>query len=612
MQLSTGQYIGQYRIVNKLGAGGMAEIFRAHQENMGRDVAIKVLKADLDEAPEATERFRREARTIASLSHPHIIKVFDYDRYKDIFYLVMELLEGGTLADRIRRGPLPLDTINTILSQVAQALDYIHNNGIVHRDLKPSNILFDRNGYAILTDFGISKRMNTIAALTAAGMAMGTLVYMAPEQLQGEPSDKRADVYALGVVLFEMLTGKLPFDGTEPYAVFQSKLSGQVPSVQQLRPDAPAGIQEIVEKALAQNPDERFQSTTDLASAFDSALKSKPFSPARPTAKSPAARMETLPELPSPFPAQGAGDRTLPEMASPFAVPGSAAPVGGDKTLPELPSPFPAQGAGDRTLPETPSPFYGGQPSSPSPRPDLLSGPISAPTRRGQWRVTREIGEPRKRSPLPLLLAGVVIILLLGGGAAFVLLKNPTPTPTPTSQPTAVAAAPTQEATTSAPPSTTPSATSAPTLPTATATTEAGPGPFEPVLSTGAPTSAATLPVFGDNGKSDVPTEFVPLLHYALEQSPSLKYDHFSCKTYVQVMSNLKTIAGSAGDEKQAADAKDLVQNADAKQLLKYCSSENTPPVEHQLPQDEVIAWGNVRLLLTAALAKYEPQPGYR
>src|SRR5262245_20143296 len=174
MQLSTGQNIGQYRIISKLGAGGMADIFRAHQENMGRDVAIKVLKADQGDAG-STERFRREARTIASLSHPHIIKVFDYDRFQDIFYLIMELLEGGTLADRIRRGPLPLETINTILSQVAQALDYIHSNGIIHRDLKPSNILFDRNGYAILTDFGISKRMDTIAALTAAGMAMGTL-----------------------------------------------------------------------------------------------------------------------------------------------------------------------------------------------------------------------------------------------------------------------------------------------------------------------------------------------------------------------------------------------------------------------------------------------------
>jgi serine/threonine protein kinase len=591
MQLATGQQIGQYRIIGRLGTGGMAEIYRAHQENMGRDVAIKILRADISAGAEGTERFKREARTIASLSHPHIIKVFEYDRFHDLFYLVMELMEGGTLADRIQRGPLPLDTINTVLGQIAQALDYIHRNGIVHRDLKPSNILFDRNGYAILTDFGISKRTETLAALTAAGMAMGTLVYMAPEQLHGEPSDKRTDVYALGVVLFEMLTGKLPFDTTTPGEIFQGKMSAAVPSIRKLRPAAPEGAQQVVEKAMAHDPADRYQSATELAVAFDAVFRDAPAT--RPTSQpvDRPAYAPTMPEQP-PLPV----DRTIPEL------PPTSQRTPTDKTLPEGPPPSrpPA-----RTLPEQPAP--------------LVSAPI---------RTWPDEPVAARGGRGPLLAVAALIVLLALGGIIFMASRggpaNPIPSPT-VGQVALATQTPTQAATatTASSPTTAPSATTVPTTATVEATRTptntptpaltATPVPSATIDQTviaeatrrNAPTQAATQAATpGDFGSAlpAVPTDIVELLRFAI-RSESLKAENFNCRIYVKVMSNLKDIA--ANDDKGADDADDLVQSDDAQGVLKYCADPKAPGGDHELPQDVAIPWGNVRLIMISVFAKY-------
>src|SRR5215831_2656843 len=230
-----GLRLGQYVITARLGTGGMATVYRARQESMGRDVAIKVIRPDLTEEPDFVARFEREARTVAALSHPHILKVFDFGQHDELVYLVMELLSGGSLADLIREGPLPINSITILLDQIASALDYAHRKGIVHRDLKPQNVLLDEANNAHLTDFGIAKILGETAGLTQSGVAMGTPAYMSPEQWQGQPLDARADVYALGIMLFEMLTGVLPFRAETPATLMFKHLQEPPPSVLEAR-----------------------------------------------------------------------------------------------------------------------------------------------------------------------------------------------------------------------------------------------------------------------------------------------------------------------------------------------------------------------------------------
>ncbi len=270
-----GQQFGQYRILGMLGRGGMATVFRAQQTSMDREVAIKVIKPDLVETEEFVERFRREARTIASLGHPHILKVFDYGQQDDMVYLVMELVKGGSLADLIRRGSLPLEGARKTLEQVASALDYAHAQGIIHRDLKPQNVLLDSTGNAVLTDFGIAKLLNETTALTQSGMAMGTPAYMPPEQWQGRSLDARADVYSLGIMLFEMLTGQLPFNADTPPAMMYLHLQEPPPSIVARRADLPAGTEQVLQKALTKDRDKRFASAGALSSAFRASLEGK-------------------------------------------------------------------------------------------------------------------------------------------------------------------------------------------------------------------------------------------------------------------------------------------------------------------------------------------------
>jgi formylglycine-generating enzyme required for sulfatase activity len=209
---------------------------------------------------------------MASLQHAHIVQLLDYGQTDDAVYLVMELLNGGSLAKLMRRGPMPLETARRILEQVASALDYAHQRGVIHRDVKPHNILIDEEGCVHLTDFGIAKLLAETTALTQSGIAIGTPAYMSPEQWQGKPCDGRTDLYALGVVLFEMLTGRLPFTGDTPASLLYAHLCEPPPPIRSLRPRLPLGVETVVNTTLAKDPAQRYASAGDLAAAYKAAL----------------------------------------------------------------------------------------------------------------------------------------------------------------------------------------------------------------------------------------------------------------------------------------------------------------------------------------------------
>jgi len=270
-----GQRLGQYEITALLGKGGMATVYRAWQASIEREVAIKVIHPYLVESGDFAVRFQREARLAASLRHPHILKVFDYGQHDHWAYLVTELLAGGSLADRLQHGPLSPDATSRILEQIASGLDYAHDKGILHRDLKPPNVLLDEMGSAYLTDFGIARILSETTALTQSGLVIGTPSYMPPEQWQGKVLDARADIYALGITLFEMLTGKLPFTADTPATMMYLHLEQPPPSLRLEQPELPEAVEAVIQKALAKKAADRFSSALEMAFSFKAALDTR-------------------------------------------------------------------------------------------------------------------------------------------------------------------------------------------------------------------------------------------------------------------------------------------------------------------------------------------------
>ncbi|GAB4555653.1 MAG: hypothetical protein OHK0023_27120 [Anaerolineae bacterium] len=270
-----GQTVGQYALLELIGQGGMASVYRARQENMKRDVAIKVIESRLAQSPEFIARFEREAQLVASLNHPHILKVFDYGQAEGLVYLVMELHSGGSLAGLIRmRGRLTTKYAAQLTGQIASALDYAHKRGIIHRDLKPQNVLLDEQGNAILTDFGIAKLLQPDAtALTQTGMVMGTPTYMAPEVWQGLTVDARADVYSLGIMLYEMLTGTPPYSAETPAGMMYQHLNEYPTPLYQRQPDVPQSIDQVINVAVAKVREQRFQTAGELSAALGVAMQ---------------------------------------------------------------------------------------------------------------------------------------------------------------------------------------------------------------------------------------------------------------------------------------------------------------------------------------------------
>lgn len=274
-----GQTIGKYRVLEALGRGGMAQVYRAYHPQLDRYVAIKVLRSDLVEHEEFLARFRREAHAVSGLRHPNIVQVFDFDVQDELYYMVMELLEGNTLRAKLNeyrtRGQrMPIPEILRILDDVLNGLGYAHGEGIIHRDIKPANIMLTKRGQAVVTDFGIAQIVGS-TQYTVSGALMGTLSYMAPEQGLRGHCDSRSDVYSLGIVLYEMLTGYTPFDADTPLAILMKHLNDPLPLPSKMDPSLPAVLEPIVLKALSKDPDDRYQSAAEMAATLQQAAGSQ-------------------------------------------------------------------------------------------------------------------------------------------------------------------------------------------------------------------------------------------------------------------------------------------------------------------------------------------------
>jgi beta-lactam-binding protein with PASTA domain len=261
---------GRYRIMRKLGSGGMADVYMAEDQQLGRRVALKVLHRRFAEDEQFVERFRREASSAAGLSHPNVVAIFDRGEWDGTYYISMELVEGRTLKEIVReKGPAPPEAAVDLTLQILRAARYAHKHGVVHRDIKPHNVLIDHDGRVRVTDFGIARAGTS--DITETGSVMGTAQYLSPEQAQGRPVDERADLYAIGIVLYELLTGQVPFDAEQPVTVALKQVSELPVPPAELVPAIPPAIDAVVMRALEKDPDRRYQSADEFIAALDDA-----------------------------------------------------------------------------------------------------------------------------------------------------------------------------------------------------------------------------------------------------------------------------------------------------------------------------------------------------
>ncbi|MGI9058037.1 MAG: protein kinase domain-containing protein [Ktedonobacteraceae bacterium] len=266
-----GKSLGQFRVVERIGVGGMATVFKAYQPNLDRYVAIKVLPAYHARDPVFVKRFVQEARAVAKLIHPNILQIHDFGDQDNVTYIVMEYVEGGTLKDRLKR-PLAVPEAVDYMIQAAEGLDCAHRNGIIHRDVKPANMLLRKDGYLLLSDFGIAKILEGTTNLTRVGTGIGTPQYMSPEQGTGQAVDRRSDIYSLGIVLFHCLAGRVPYSADNPLTITVKHLNEPLP-VELLRTaGVPAPIEQVVVKMTAKAAQDRYQTTDELINALTAAL----------------------------------------------------------------------------------------------------------------------------------------------------------------------------------------------------------------------------------------------------------------------------------------------------------------------------------------------------
>jgi serine/threonine protein kinase len=275
MRFASGARLGPFEILAPVGVGGMGEVYRARDTRLDRTVAIKLLPSERLETPRRRiERFRREARAIARITHPHICTLFDVGEDGPAIFLVMEYVDGGTLARRLEDGPLPLAVALRVATQIADALDHAHRHGVVHRDLKPANVMLTGDSVKLL-DFGLATlaERNEEAPLdatkserlTEVGSIAGTVPYMAPEQIEGREADSRTDVFAFGVVFFEMICGRRPFAGDSRASLMAAIVAAEPPALSSLQPRVPAALERLVRRCLAKDPEDRWQTARDMA-----------------------------------------------------------------------------------------------------------------------------------------------------------------------------------------------------------------------------------------------------------------------------------------------------------------------------------------------------------
>src|SRR5579884_2778561 len=381
-----GQSLGPYQVVELLGRGGMAVVYKALQPTLRRYVAIKVLPPAFALDPTFRSRFQQEAETIARLQHPNILPIYDYGQDGDLPYLVMPLVTGGTLRTWLAGRP-PLARVVPVLLRLLDALDYAHRQRVVHRDLKPSNVLLGPGEWPLLADFGIAKLAESTAVLTHSGGLVGTPEYMAPEQCEGRAVDARTDLYAMGVILYEVLTGRLPFTGSTPLAVILSHLRDDPPPLRTVTPAVGPAWEAVVQRCLAKQPEARFGSAAELAAALEAAWREEERRGAGKAetlyAQAVAARatgaweqvislcVELLAEAHAALrrqrEAQQATQRRLPSSPTPSAVPETAA-----LQTPPLATVPPTQEAEPPATP--PTPVAGSEPPRPAPPPAVPRG----------------------------------------------------------------------------------------------------------------------------------------------------------------------------------------------------------------------------------------------
>ena len=271
-----GKTLSKYRVVARLGRGGMAEVYKAYQPGLNRYVAVKVLHGHLADDEDFIGRFEREATAVARLRHPHIVQVYDFDVESGLYFMVMEFVEGPTLKAELKersvKGQIfPLPETTRIITALASAIDYAHSRGMVHRDLKPANVMFTAEGQVVLTDFGIARIVGA-KRYTMTGAISGTPAYMSPEQGQGERGDERSDIYSLGVVLYEMVTGQVPFDADTPFAIIMKHINDSLPLPTAVNSDTPEEVERVILKAMSKDPGDRYQKASEMAKGLREAV----------------------------------------------------------------------------------------------------------------------------------------------------------------------------------------------------------------------------------------------------------------------------------------------------------------------------------------------------
>jgi serine/threonine protein kinase len=468
MALKVGDQIGQYELREQLGRGGMAVVFRAYQPSLDREVAIKILQNPSGYV-DFVERFRREARSISRLRHPNILTVYDFGEQDGLVYMIGELIEGGTLASRLGQ-PLQFEWVGVQLAAIASALDYAHASGLVHRDVKPGNILMTEMDLPILSDFGVAKLMQEGAAnLTGSGTVVGTPEYMAPEQALGQDVGPPCDIYALGVVLYQMVTGQVPFSGASPVAVALAQVNTPPPPPRSINPELPAAIEQVLLKVLSKNPGARHQSGSELANDFASAAGLN----ARNLYESAGLTYSAFPR-----PVTPSGGLLRP-ITPGGGIPGPPTPGGGN---PRTPTP----GGGIPGPPSTPRPVSSGRSAAIVPT-RIVVEPIKSGTAQ----------RPRPRRLLPIGIALGVVVLT----AAFLAPRVTLPWEPPTAAQTGMArivATPTVVQPAIAPPTLAPpNATTAPPTVTVITSGTGAPTPQLRIAASGR-TARITAPANGD------------------------------------------------------------------------------------------------------------------